>query len=145
MAVGVKGAFLVALTLTTGPPTEPIAIDGIGLRDVGAAVVFDVVEESAEFLLPVVGGEIPCPAGQFVKPVLTVGVKGAFMPLDALLPDPRTKPIAVDYVAGRDAGVAVAFDVAQELAGDDIVPNPSRTQNRVQQDQGWFVRSHELV
>jgi hypothetical protein len=115
-AIGAKSALVVPLTLTTDPPTEPVAIDGIGLRDAGVAVAFDVVEELTELLLPFVGVGIPCPAGQLLKPVLMVGVEGAFAPLDALLVDPRTEPTIVGYVAGRDAGVAVVFDVVQELA-----------------------------
>ena len=62
-AVDVKGALFVALTLMTDPRTEPGAIDGIELWDAGVAVAFDVVEESAEFLLPVVDVGIPCPPG----------------------------------------------------------------------------------
>ena len=43
LTVCLKGAFLVALTLTTDPPTERVAVDGIGLRDAGVGVALDVV------------------------------------------------------------------------------------------------------
>ena len=77
-AVGVKGAFGVVVALHGDPLTERVAIDRVGRRDAGVTVAFDVVAESAETLLPLVGVGVPCPAGQVLESVLAVGVKGAF-------------------------------------------------------------------
>ena len=78
LAVSVKGAFGVDVRCVIDPLTEPVAIDRVGLRDAGVTVAFDVVQESAETLLPLVGAGVPCPAGQLLESVLAVGVKGAF-------------------------------------------------------------------
>ena len=44
---------------TTDPTTEGVAIDGVGLGGAGVAVSFDVVQESAEILLPPVDVRVP--------------------------------------------------------------------------------------
>ena len=77
LAIGVKGAFGVHAPLCKDPMTETVAIDGVGLRDAGVTVAFDVVLESAETLLPPVGAGIPGPAGQVRESALAIGVKGA--------------------------------------------------------------------
>ena len=113
------------------PPTKPVAIDGVGLRDAGVTVAFDVVQQSAETLLPLVGAGLPCPARQVFESAFAVGVEHAFGVVDALQADPPTESVAIDSVGIRDAGITVAFDVVQELAEpllplvDDGVPCPA--------------------
>ena len=97
------------------PLTELVAIDRVGHRDAGVTVAFDVVQESAETLLPLVGAGVPRPAGQILEPASAVGVKGASA-FVALHIDPRTEPVAIDRVGDRDAGVTVAFDIVLESA-----------------------------
>ena len=47
------------VALHVDPTTERVAIDRDGRRDAGGTVAFDVVPESAETLLPLVGLEVP--------------------------------------------------------------------------------------
>ena len=54
-AVGVKGAFGVSEALLCGPRTKRVAIDRAGQWDAGVTGAFDVVQESAEALFPLVG------------------------------------------------------------------------------------------
>ncbi len=56
---------------------ELVAIDRVGLRDAGVTVALDVVQESAETLLPPVGDRVPGPAGQILKSALAIGVESA--------------------------------------------------------------------
>ena len=116
MAVGVKDALGVSGALLADPCAELVAIDLVGHRDPGVTVAFDVVQKSAERLLPLLGEGVPCPAGQFLESALAVGVKGASGVVDALVCDPPTEPVAIDLVGRRDPGVTVAFDVVQESA-----------------------------
>jgi len=54
LTLGLKGALGVVVALRVDPRTESAVIDGVGDRDSGVTVAFDVVEKSAEpFLLPV--------------------------------------------------------------------------------------------
>ena len=113
LAVAVEGPFSMALALITDPRTEPVAIAGIALRDADVTVVCDVVQESPETLLPLVGEGVPCPAGQVFESTLATGLKGAFGVFAALHTDPLTELVAIARVGLRDAGVTVAFDVGQ--------------------------------
>ena len=115
-AVGVKGAFGVEGALLIDPLTKPVAIDRVGPRDAGVTVAFDVVLESAETLLPLVGVGSHVQPGRSCESALAVGVKGAFGVAVALRVDPHTERVAIDGVGPRDAGVTVAFDVVQESA-----------------------------
>ena len=83
--------------------------------------LFDVVEESAETLLPLVGEEVPCPARQLLESVLAVSVKGAFGVIAALTVDPRAEPVAIDRVSLRHPCVTVAFHVVEE-SGETLLP-----------------------
>jgi hypothetical protein len=64
LAIGVKDAFGVDDPLVADPITEVVAIDGVGVRDAGVTVAFDVTQQLAEAFLPTVGDAVPCPAGQ---------------------------------------------------------------------------------
>ena len=85
-------------------------------------VAFDIVQESAETLLPPVGAGIPGPAGQVRESALAIGVKGAFGAVDALPTDPPTERVAIERVALWDAGVTVASDVVQQPAETLLPP-----------------------
>ncbi len=87
-----------ALALGSDPRAERVAIIGVGPWDAGITVVFDVVLESAEPLLPPVGLGIPCPAGQVLESALAIGLKGAFGVAGALHGDPTTERVAIDRV-----------------------------------------------
>ena len=115
-AVGVKGAFGVAMTLHGDPLTELVAIDRVRMRDAGVTVVFDVTHELAEALLPQVGAWGPCPPGQMLESAFLIGLKGASVVAATLDGDPLTELVAIDRVAHWDERVTVAFDVTQELA-----------------------------
>ncbi len=108
--LSVKNAPRVKGALVRDPLTELVAIDGVGRRDAGVTVEFDVVLESAEVLLPLVGVDVPRLAGQFLEPAFAVGVKCAVGVEVALLVDPETEPVTIDRVQVRDARVGVAFD-----------------------------------
>jgi hypothetical protein len=62
--VGTNGALGVESVLSLDPPAERVAIDCVRIRDQGVTVAFDVVQESAERLLPQAGDGVPCPAGR---------------------------------------------------------------------------------
>ena len=117
LAVGVNSAFAVRAALIGHPRAELVAIVCyVGLWYTSVTVVFDVVQESAEALFPLVDLALPCPAVQFLKPVFAVGIKGACgVPL-ALRLDPRAQVTIVGLVRLRDIGITVAFDVVQESA-----------------------------
>ncbi len=114
LALGEKDASAVKAALRYDPRPELVAIHRVGGRDAGVTVVFDVVQQSAEPLLPPVGLGIPCPAGQVFEPVFVVGVQGAFDVTPALHIDPCAEFVAIDCVGLRDAGVTVVFDVVQK-------------------------------
>jgi hypothetical protein len=95
-------------------PAYISAIDRVGLRDAGVTVAFDVVQESAETFLPLVGLAVPCPSGQVVESALAISLKGAFGAEVALRIDLMTELVAIDRVGHRDAGVTVGFDVARK-------------------------------
>ena len=59
LAVGVKAAFGVLGALIADPHTELVAIDCGGQRDAGLTMAFDVAQQSAKTLLPLVGEEVP--------------------------------------------------------------------------------------
>jgi hypothetical protein len=42
LAIGIKCSFVLLLALRCDPRTELVAIDGVGLRDAGITMVFDV-------------------------------------------------------------------------------------------------------
>ena len=102
LAIGVKGAFGVVVALPYDPLPELVAIDRVGLRDAGVTVAFDVIQESAETLLPLVGAGVPCPAGQVLESALAIGVKGAFAVAVALHYRPTDR--AGSHRACRTAG-----------------------------------------
>ena len=56
--------------------------------------------------------------------------------------DRRWMPLYGCAATVSEQGVCVYLVMAGEKR-DDVMPNPSRTENRVQQDQGRFVISHE--
>jgi hypothetical protein len=122
VAVGLKSTLPAIVALVMDPVAELVAIDGVGPPDVGITVAFDVLDESAEPLLPPLGVRVPGPAGQVLESTLPIGLKGAFGPVLALLLDPRTEPVAVDRVGLRDPSVTVAFDVVQQLAEPLLPP-----------------------
>ena len=41
-------------------------------------MALDILQESAETLLPLVGVGVPCPAGQVLESAFAISVKGAF-------------------------------------------------------------------
>jgi hypothetical protein len=98
LAVGVKGSFSAPGALLHDPSTEPVAIDFVRRRDTGVRVAFDVVEESAEILLPRGGTSAPCPAGKLLESVFAIGVKSSFGVCVALVGDPLTEPVTIDLV-----------------------------------------------
>jgi hypothetical protein len=122
LAISLQGAFDVVIALFADPCAELVAIDGVPLWDAGVTVAFDVVHESAEARLPLLGERIPCPAGQVFQSTLAISLQGAFAVVIALLADPCAELVAIDGVVVRDAGVTVSFDVALELAEDCLPP-----------------------
>jgi hypothetical protein len=68
LAIGVEGALDVALALRHDPTTELAAIDGVRVRNASVTVAFDILQELAETLLPLLGLRAPCPAGQGLEP-----------------------------------------------------------------------------
>ena len=62
------------VALHVDPTTERVAIDRDGRRDAGGTVAFDVVPESAETLLPLVGLGVPALAA--IRVVDAVGGRG---------------------------------------------------------------------
>jgi hypothetical protein len=98
------------------PPAELVAIDRVRARDAGVSVLFDVLLESAEPFLPLVGLGVPCPAGQFLESALAIGFKDAFTVVCALHDDPLTELVAIDRVRVRDSGMSLLFDVVLESA-----------------------------
>ena len=73
LAIGAQDAFGVLGALLDDPSTEPVATNRIGRGNVGVAVDFDVVQQSAKTVLPLVGlvGS-QCPVGQVLESVLAV-------------------------------------------------------------------------
>src|ERR1700676_3766266 len=66
LAVRVKGAVGVFVALRVDPFAKLVAIDGIGHRDPSVVVIFDVVPESGEAILPFVDADVPRPTGEFL-------------------------------------------------------------------------------
>ena len=107
-----QGCLCRASALLRDPRTEPVAIVGVAERDAGVTVAFDVVQESAEALLPLGGVRVPCPAGQLLEFAFAVGVEGAFVVPLALRRDPLAEvvPRVVD-VPLWDSGTMECFDI----------------------------------
>jgi hypothetical protein len=112
LTIGVKSAFRVEAALHIDPVAKSIAIDGAGSQDAGITVLVDVGQESSKILLPPIDTKVPCPAGQGLKPALTIGVKSAFGVEAALSVDPTAKP--TDSVRARHARITVLVDIGQE-------------------------------
>ena len=129
MTIRIEGFPLRALIID--PLTELVTIDGVGLRDAGIAVAFDVVLKSAETLLPLRSFWVPCPGGKFFEPAFPVSWKGTLIEEDPTSLDPITELVSIDGVRGRDAGIAVVFDVVLKSAetllppGSVGVPRPT--------------------
>lgn len=153
---------MTSVALRVDPHAEVEAIHLIGQRDAGVTVPFDVVQEPAETLLPLVGVRAPRPVLQVLKPVFAVGLKSVFRVVDALPVDPLTELIAIDGVRPQDAGVpATSKQSGQPLTKHIIVAvTPAATapaltplrgrspglSRREQQDQtklSWLLRASQ--
>ena len=76
--MGVEGAIGVVPALNVDPLPERVAVERVSHRDAGVTMAFDVFQEPLEALLPLVGTEVPRPAGQLLESAFAIGVKGAY-------------------------------------------------------------------
>ena len=96
--------------------TELVSIYGVRKRDSGVTVAFNVAQDLAESLAPTVGDGVPCPARHLLETTFAIGSKATFGAESTLRSGPLTEPVAIYLQRFRDAGLAVLFDVTQEMA-----------------------------
>ncbi len=75
---GVDGSSGIVAALFFNPHAESLVFGHVGDRDSGVTMPFDVVQKSAETVLPLVGMGVPCPAGQVLELALARDVECAF-------------------------------------------------------------------
>jgi hypothetical protein len=84
---GIDGSSGIVAALFFNPHAESVFFGHVGDRDSGVTVAFDVVQKSAETVLPPVDMRAPCPARQLLESALTLGLKGALRVVVALRVD----------------------------------------------------------
>jgi hypothetical protein len=134
---------LTSVALRVDPHAEVEAIHLVGQRDAGVTVTFDVVQEPAETLLPLVGVRAPRPVLQVLKPVFAVGLKSVFRVVDALPVDPLAELIAIDGVRPQDAGVPATSKQSGQPHSRGRSPGLSRREQQDQTKLLWLLRASQ--